>query len=87
VKNCEELEKRGLKIVRLEVDEHLQDLALSVFHATTHTFTGTGAIKIMENHLGRAFIKAQSGPQMIQMPPAFPMPVIPGPKTPVDFAP
>ena len=42
---------------RLEDDETLQDLSLSVFHATTHTFTGTAAAKIVENHVGRAFIK------------------------------
>ncbi|MCL4211628.1 MAG: hypothetical protein KJZ68_13315, partial [Phycisphaerales bacterium] len=30
---------------------------LSVFHATTHTFSGTTAVKIIENNLGRAFIK------------------------------
>jgi hypothetical protein len=52
-----ELELRGLKIVRLEDDPALQDLTLSVYHATTHTFNATGAVKIMENHLGKAFIK------------------------------
>ena len=28
-----------------------------MFHATTHTFAGTSAAKIVENHMGRAFIK------------------------------
>ncbi len=46
-----------LKVCRLEDDEKLQDLSLSVFHATTHTFTSTSAAKIVENHTGRAFIK------------------------------
>ena len=41
----------------LEDDDKLQDLVLSVFHATTHTFDGTGAVKIIENQLGKAFIK------------------------------
>ncbi len=49
--------KHGLKITALEEDKKLQDLSLSVFHATTHTFTGTNAVKIVENHKGAAFIK------------------------------
>lgn len=53
-----ELEQRGLTIARLEKDEKLQDLVLSVFHATTITFTGTQAVKIVENHNGRAFVSA-----------------------------
>ena len=52
-----EVEERQLTVRRLEDDQVLQDLALSVFHATTHTFTGTPAVKIVENHAGRAFIK------------------------------
>ena len=53
----EEIETQGLKVSRLEDDQKLQDLVLSVFHATTHTFTGTPAVKIVQNHVGRAFIK------------------------------
>ena len=49
--------KQGLKIDLLEQNEQLQDLSLSVFHATIHTFTGTNAVKIVENHKGGAFIK------------------------------
>ena len=52
-----ELRDNGLKITDLEVDEVLQDLSLSVFHATTHTFAAAPVVKIVENHLGRAFIK------------------------------
>lgn len=47
----------GLKIEDLEKDEKLQDLVLSVFHSTTQTFDGTPAVKIIENHLGKAYIK------------------------------
>ncbi len=57
----DEVEKRGLSVVPLEKDPVLQDLALSVFHATTHTFTGTSAAKIVESHTGRAFIKHHAG--------------------------
>ena len=60
-----DVEAQGLTVTRLENDERLQDLALSVFHATTHTFSVTPAVKIVESHTGRAFIKhhiAQSVP-------------------------
>lgn len=53
----DELRSHKLKVTDLEDDDKLQDLALSVFHATTHTFSGTGVTKIVENHTGRAFIK------------------------------
>ncbi|MDE0331148.1 MAG: hypothetical protein OXL41_04705 [Nitrospinae bacterium] len=53
----DELIRHGLKIEPLEADGKTQDLSLSVFHAATQTFSGTGAIKIIENNLGRAFIK------------------------------
>ena len=59
-----EVESRGLAVVPLEEDPILQDLALSVFHATTHTFANTIAVKIVESHTGRAFIKAHAGSGM-----------------------
>ena len=52
-----DIEKKGLTVIRLENDEMLQDLSLSVFHTTTLTFAGTSAVKIVENHIGNAFIK------------------------------
>ncbi len=51
---------QGLPIGSLEHNDVLQDLVLSVFHATTHTFSGTEAVKIVENHLGRAYIKFEN---------------------------
>ena len=54
-----QLQGNHLVVRALEDDETLQDLSLSVFHATIHTFTGTPAVKIVENHTGRAFIKHQ----------------------------
>jgi hypothetical protein len=65
----EELRNRGLEIRNLEDDQELQDLALSVFHATTHTFQGTASVKIIENHLGRAFVKL-GRLMIVQGPPA-----------------
>ena len=55
-----DLQAHQLKVTALEEDDLLQDMSLSVFHATTHTFTGTPAVKIVENHTGRAFIKQQA---------------------------
>jgi hypothetical protein len=53
-----EMESHDLKIERLEDDQDLQELVLSVFHATTQTFDGTPCVKIIENNLGKAFVKS-----------------------------
>lgn len=47
--------KIGLKIERLEDDSELQDLVLSVFHATSVTWQCTGCVKIFENQNGKGF--------------------------------
>lgn len=49
----------GLVVDKLETDQTLQDLVLTVYHVTMHTFAATAAAKIIENHLGRAFVKVQ----------------------------
>lgn len=46
----------GLKIFPLESDQTLQDLILSVHHSYNHTFSTTSAIKIIENHMGKAMV-------------------------------
>lgn len=53
----DQIESHGLVVKKLEDDPTFQDAALSVFHATTHTFGLSPTVKIVENHLGRAFIK------------------------------
>jgi len=53
----EKASKLGLVITHLENDSVMQDLVLSVFHASTHTFASTPAFKIIENQKGKAFIK------------------------------
>ncbi len=58
-----ELIEKGMRIVQLEEDQALQDKSLSVFHATNHTFAGTPAVKIVENHQGKAFIKRFVNPK------------------------
>lgn len=69
----EVLRERGMTIRDLESDETLQDLSLSVFHATTHTFTGTTTVKIVENYTGRAFVKHH----MVLSPPPGTAPALP----------
>jgi len=51
------LKSKGMRVVLLEKDQQLQDKVLTVYHAAMHTFSATAATKIIENHLGRAFIK------------------------------
>lgn len=46
----------GLRISRLEESQEFQEAVLSVHHACIHTLSATGAFKIIENHLGVAFI-------------------------------
>ena len=72
-----DLSEQGLSVLSLEDDEKLQDLGLSVFHATTHAFTATPAVKIVENHAGRAFIKHH-----IPNPPAQAVQIALGPNPP-----
>lgn len=86
----EQARKIGLEVDNLEADPAVEDPALGVFHATTHTFSSTAAVKLLENHLGRAFIKIQ---QIVQVPmqalrPAAPNPPpeVPAPAQPLPAA-
>ena len=54
IERCREM---GLKVCALEDDDRLQDAVLSLHHACMLTFSATRAFKIVENHLGIAFIK------------------------------
>lgn len=65
----EDCGKIGLVIDDLEHDQTLQDLVLSVFHATTLTFTMTLAAKIIENQNGKAFIKLSGVPRAVPQKP------------------
>jgi len=55
--HIDECKRMGLKIVELEEDSVLQDLILTVHHCYMHALMNSGAYKIIENHLGLAFIK------------------------------
>jgi ATP-dependent protease ClpP protease subunit len=46
----------GIKIVRLEDDNDLQEAVLSVHHACIYTLSDTNAKKIIENHNGISYI-------------------------------
>ena len=62
----------GIVIDDLEDNQPLQDAVLTVHHATMHTFQG-GAVKIVENHLGRAFAKLAQ-PMQVQIAQQTPAP-------------
>ena len=57
VQDCKAL---GLKIERLEDDNVLQDLVLTVHHCFMHTLSNTNTLKIVENHLGAATVRIMS---------------------------
>ena len=52
---CKEI---GLKIIDMELDHELQGLILTIHHAYMHTFAHSTATKIVENHLGIAYIES-----------------------------
>jgi len=55
--HLDDCKRIGLKIITLEdQDDKFQDLVLTVHHTYMHTFSGTPAIKIVENHKGIAYI-------------------------------
>ena len=56
----------GLRVTSLEDDQLLQDLVLSVHHAISHLIDRTGTTKIVENHMGKAWIRRMG---LIPVPP------------------
>lgn len=55
-----EIKSIGLKVEELEKDQKLQDLVLSVHHATIISLTQTHAVKIMENNIGKSYVQISS---------------------------
>jgi hypothetical protein len=83
------LTAKGLAIRDLESNQNEQDAFLSVYHAAAHTFSATPVVKIIENHLGKAFMKMNVAAlvQQIQfVPPSTPAPV-PAPPVPTPPVP
>jgi Serine dehydrogenase proteinase len=60
----------ALNVHKLEDDQKLQDLVLTIHHCYMHTLSNTGAFKVIENHLGRAMVRQQTM-QMMQAPISF----------------
>jgi len=58
---------KGLKIQNLEDDQTLQDLVLSVFHASIVTFQVTNCVKMIEGHHGRG-LYTQVSVQAVRVP-------------------
>lgn len=52
------VEALGINVMALEDDDELQEAVLSIHHATIQSLTETGAVKIIENHNGVAFIQS-----------------------------
>jgi ATP-dependent protease ClpP protease subunit len=61
---CKEI---GVSVLDMEDDNELQDLILTVHHSFMHTFSHSTVTKIVENHLGVAYV--ESLPFQIQAPP------------------
>ena len=55
----DECQQIGLDVELIENDQELQELVLTVHHCFMHTLMNTDAFKIIENHLGAAFVKRQ----------------------------
>jgi hypothetical protein len=69
----DELVAKGLSGIHvLEEDQIEQDLFLSVHHATAHTFTSTSAVKIIENNLGKTYIRSAQIMQVLTPTPTQP---------------
>ena len=58
--------KLGLNVVELEADPELQDAVLSVHHCYSLTHANAAVVKIIENHLGKAYVKSEQTAQIIQ---------------------
>jgi len=67
----DEAREQGVVVNDLEESQQLQDAVLSVHHATMHTLQGP-AVKIIENNLGRAYVKLAQQ-VVVQVPMQSPM--------------
>jgi hypothetical protein len=69
----------GMVVRPLEDDHDLQDIVLSTFHAMDFALGGA-AIKVIENHLGKRYVKVQQ--QIVINSPSQPIPEPTGPNLP-----
>jgi hypothetical protein len=62
----DEARAQKILVVDLEDDDVLQDLVLSVSHATQMTFSSTPCAKLVENHHGRSWLVLE-GQQLLHL--------------------
>jgi hypothetical protein len=55
--HIDQIRDLGISVEVLEDDQGLQDAVLSVHHAFVHTMSSTTALKIVENHEGKAAVR------------------------------
>lgn len=61
-----DVQAQGLRVVPLEADRELQDKVLSAWHGVQHSLTGVAVSKLIENHVGSAWIlQSQTGVIML----------------------
>jgi len=81
--SLDQAQQYGLVVDALEDDHQFQERVLSVYHAAMLMFTGTAAVKILENHAGGAFLKIEQQLVFAQppqkAPSILPPPVPPSP--------
>lgn len=61
--HIDQLKGLGVIVECLESDPNLQDAVLTVHHCFMHTLTNTTAIKIVENHDGKAAVRHMAQPR------------------------
>jgi len=64
--SIEDVQALGLTVRVLEDEQALQDAVLTVHHCFSLTLSNTPATKIIENHLGKAYVKL-SGESLVQL--------------------
>lgn len=74
----DELTSRGFNVSPLESNDQTQDLVLSVFHATMILFNSNAVVKIVENHLGKTWMRRYAVQQQVMMPQMIVRPPQPG---------
>lgn len=63
-------------VIELEENQDLQDAVLSVHHALRHTFGSSTVLKLIENHMGKRYVRHDLRAYMLQQP--VPQPAPPG---------
>lgn len=64
--HIDKIKELGITVEALESDQELQDAVLSVHHAFSHTMASSTALKIVENHVGKAAVRHLQ--QQVQVP-------------------